>query len=58
MVNCICCDKNIPIGTGTTLIQNTGKQLHFCSSKCQKNMTKLKRKPRKLKWSGLYEKGK
>ena len=35
-----------------------GKILWFCSSKCEKNMLKLKRDPRKFKWTGAYEKKK
>lgn len=39
-------------------VQKDGKILHFCSSKCEKNQLKLKRKPRKLKWTKFYEKQK
>ncbi len=54
---CTFCAKNIVLGKGVTYIQNSGKILHFCSSKCQKNMLKLKRKARNLKWTDSYEKG-
>jgi len=31
--------------------RSTGKTINFCSSKCEKNMLKLKRLPRKAKWT-------
>ena len=43
-------------GTGKSLIQNDGKVLHFCSSKCEKNMIKLGRKPRNVKWASPKKK--
>ena len=39
-------------------VQKDAKILYFCSSKCEKNMLKLRRKPITTKWSGRYEKGK
>jgi len=50
MVKCTFCKKEIPKGTGTMYVKNDGKIFHFCSSKCDKNMLKLKRKPVKQKW--------
>jgi len=35
---------------GLMFVKNDGKILWFCSSKCEKNMLKLKRVPRKVKW--------
>ncbi|MFB6088825.1 MAG: 50S ribosomal protein L24e, partial [Candidatus Aenigmatarchaeota archaeon] len=32
-------------------VRKNGKSLYFCSSKCEKNMLKLGRKPRKVKWT-------
>lgn len=37
--------------------RNNGSVLWFCSSKCEKNSTKLKRDARKFKWTKFYEKG-
>ena len=31
-------------------VQKTGKILRFCSRKCEKNMLKLGREPRNVKW--------
>lgn len=37
-------------------IRNDGSILWFCSSKCRKSAVKLKRDPRKLKWTNYYRK--
>jgi len=50
-MRCIFCNKIIEPGKGFVYIKNDGKALNFCSSKCQKNMLKLKRKPKKIKWT-------
>jgi len=50
MAKCSFCNFDIDKGTGKIFVLNTGKQLHFCSNKCEKNMLKLKRKPRETKW--------
>ena len=57
MVKCSFCGKNIEKGTGKMFVEKDGKILYFCSSKCEKNMFKLKRKPRNLKWTKHYVKG-
>ncbi len=51
MPKCSFCKKNLVPGTGKMFITNTGKIYYFCSSKCEKNMLKLRRDPRKLKWA-------
>lgn len=56
MTVCSYCDKQIEKGTGKMIIQRTGKISWFCSKKCEKNMNKLKRDPRKFKWTGKREK--
>lgn len=58
MAKCSFCDKVIEKGTGKIYVLKTGKALNFCSTKCEKNMLKLKRKARKLKWTGFFEKKK
>ena len=58
MTKCSFCGNNITPGTGKIYVFNTGKVLHFDSKKCEKNMLKLKRESRFLKWTKLYEKGK
>ncbi|GIU70995.1 MAG: 50S ribosomal protein L24e [Candidatus Nitrosocaldaceae archaeon] len=55
--NCSFCNRKIEPGTGTMLIKNDGSIVYFCSDKCRKNMLKLKRDPRKLKWTERYVKG-
>jgi large subunit ribosomal protein L24e len=53
---CSFCGEGIKKGTGKLFVYKTGKQLWFCSNKCEKNMLKLKRKPRLIKWTKHYEK--
>ena len=55
---CSFCGEDIKKGTGKLFVYKTGKQLWFCSNKCEKNMLKLKRKPRTTKWTKHYEKQK
>ena len=50
MPRCSFCGKNIEPGTGKMYVRKDGKVLYFCSSKCEKNMLKLKRNPRYVKW--------
>lgn len=51
---CSFCGYEIEPGTGKMYIRRDGKILYFCSRKCEKNMLKLKRNPRKLKWTKYY----
>jgi len=51
MRECSFCKKTISDGTGKTLAKNDGKIFHFCSSKCEKNLIKLKRNPRTTSWT-------
>ncbi|OYT59539.1 MAG: 50S ribosomal protein L24 [Desulfurococcales archaeon ex4484_217_1] len=53
---CSFCGKEIEPGTGIMYVKNDGSILWFCSSKCWKNMLKLKRNPRKYKWTLKYAK--
>ncbi|MCD6547580.1 MAG: 50S ribosomal protein L24e [Nanoarchaeota archaeon] len=50
MPNCSFCGKKMSQNEGLMFVKNDGKILWFCSSKCEKNMLKLKRVPRKVKW--------
>ncbi len=52
---CSYCGTDIEHGTGMLFVQRSGATLDFCSSKCQKTMLKLKRNPKKLKWTDRYE---
>jgi len=48
MAKCSFCKEDIEKGTGKIYVKKDGKILNFCSSKCEKNMLKLKRKD--VKW--------
>ncbi|MCD6434337.1 MAG: 50S ribosomal protein L24e [Candidatus Diapherotrites archaeon] len=49
-MRCSFCGKEFNFG-GKMLVKNDGSILYFCSTKCEKNMLKLKRNPRKVKWT-------
>ncbi len=49
-MKCSFCNKEIPKGTGIMYVKKDGTIYYFCSKKCEKNMLKLKRKAKKLKW--------
>ena len=53
---CSFCGDSIEPGTGKMFVKKDGTTFQFCTNKCQKNMLKLKRVPRKTKWSRRYEK--
>jgi large subunit ribosomal protein L24e len=53
-MKCTFCKTEISRGTGKISVQADGKLFYFCSRKCEKNMTQLKRKPRTTKWTGEY----
>jgi len=55
MARCTFCGKVIPKGTGKMYVKVDGKILNFCSNKCEKNMLKLRRKPRNLKWTEEFQ---
>jgi len=48
---CSFCNKEIEPGTGMIYVRNNGTLLRFCSSKCRKNMLKLRRESRDFKWT-------
>jgi len=54
---CSFCGGVIKPGTGMMYVKNDGTIYRFCSSKCFKNMLKLRRNPTKLKWTKVYAKG-
>lgn len=51
--------KELPPGKGTMYVKKDGKILYFLNKKEEKNMLKLKRKPRETAWTESYheEKG-
>ena len=55
-LRCTFCGHEFNAGTGMIYVKNDGSVLRFCSSKCRKSALDLKRDPRKLKWTGYYQK--
>jgi large subunit ribosomal protein L24e len=53
-MECSFCGTKIPRGTETIFVTKRGKALYFCTSKCERNMLKLERKERDVKWTNLY----
>jgi len=53
---CTFCGDDIEPGTGKMYAKRDGTVYHFCTMKCQKNMLKLKRVPRRVRWTKNYEK--
>jgi large subunit ribosomal protein L24e len=51
MAKCDFCGVEIPPGTGKLYVKKDGKKYYFCSTKCEKNMLKLKRKPLNVRWT-------
>jgi large subunit ribosomal protein L24e len=48
---CSFCNAPLEPGTGKMFVKRDGTVFYFCSSKCERNMLKLRRKSRKLKWA-------
>ena len=57
-MKCSFCGENIEAGTGKMFVRNDGKVFYFCSSKCEKNMLKLGREPKRVKWVTKKKKAK
>jgi len=55
MAKCTFCGNGISPGTGTIYVAKSGKIANFCSSKCRKNLLKLKRKAIHTKWTKNYQ---
>lgn len=47
---CSFCKIKIEPGTGVMFVKRDGSLFYLCSSKCEKNMLKLSRTPRKMRW--------
>jgi large subunit ribosomal protein L24e len=54
MVKCVFCGKEEHSFMGVHLIKNDGNIEFYCSSKCRKNATKLKRDKKKFKWTAAF----
>lgn len=57
-MRCSFCGTNMAPGTGKIYVKKSGKIFYFCASKCEKNMLKLERKPREIKWTREARKAK
>ena len=55
--NCFFCGQRISSASGIMFVKNDGSIQWTCSNKCKKNLRKLKRDPRKMKWTNKYVKG-
>ncbi len=55
--NCFFCGQRISSASGIMLVKNDGSIQWTCSNKCKKNLRKLRRDPRKQKWTNKYVKG-
>lgn len=56
MADCTFCGKTFPKATGKMYVKRDGTVYLFCTSKCEKNMLVLKRKPRRVRWTEEYHK--
>lgn len=56
MVKCTFCGYSIEPGTGKMYVKKDGRILHFDTTKCEKNLIKLGRRPADIKWSKHYKK--
>ena len=52
---CTFCGTDVEPGTGSIYVRNDGTLFYLCSSKCRRNQILLKRRPRQLKWTEVYE---
>ncbi len=57
-MKCNFCGEEIDKGREKIFVALKGNALYFCSGKCEKNQLKLRRKPRKIKWTKDYIKEK
>lgn len=55
MARCTFCGNNIEKGTGKIFVKKDATIYYFCSNRCEKNLLKLHRVPRTLKWTQTYE---
>ena len=53
-MKCTFCGEIADKGKGKIYVKKDGKILQFCSSKCEKNMLKLKRNPISVRWTERY----
>lgn len=54
MPKCTFCGHSIAKGTGKMFVYVSGKVDNFCSSKCEKSVLKLGRKPLLVRWTEKF----
>lgn len=57
-MKCSFCKEDIEKGTEKIFVTKRGDTYYFCSRKCEKNLLKLGRKPRKVRWTKDYQREK
>jgi large subunit ribosomal protein L24e len=57
-MECSFCGREIRKGLESNYVTSKGKIHSFCSSKCEKNMLKLRRNKRNVKWTEEYRREK
>ena len=55
MVDCSFCGNALAAGTGKLYVKKDGTSFYFCTGKCEKNLIKLKRKPRRVRWTQEFQ---
>jgi large subunit ribosomal protein L24e len=54
---CSFCGNDIEPGTGTLYVKKDGSTYYFCSAKCKKNLLKLGRDAKRVRWTQHFRKG-
>lgn len=55
MPRCSFCGETLVRGTGKMFVHTDGRIAYYCSSKCEKNMLKLRRNPNVTRWTKRFE---
>ena len=58
MAKCSFCGDDLARGSGLMYVKKDTTVYYFCSRKCEKNLLKLHRNPRKAEWTALHKKWK
>ncbi len=58
MAKCSFCGDDLLRGSGLMYVKRDGTVYFFCRRKCEKNLLKLRRNPRKIEWTSAHEKWK
>ncbi len=58
MPKCSFCGNDLLRGTGLMYVKKDTTVYYFCKRKCEKNLLKLHRNPRKAEWTAVHKKWK